>query len=239
MKIESRSVELTPALSPGNGEAKLVVQGVAKRWGKSDPPLFDGVDLELAPGTLAVVEGRNGAGKTTLLRIVAGMIAADEGVVRLEGLSPRRNRREYQGRVGFLSAGSSGLYGRLTARQHLVYWARLSLLPAAERGPRIASALDRFELEGIAHRHANRLSMGQRQRLTLALTFLHAPSLVLLDEPWNSLDGQGIELVNAAVAEFSASGGAGLICVPTGHELDLTHAHEAYALEDGRLERAA
>ena len=138
-----------------------------------------------------------------------------------------------------MSAGSSGLYGRLTTFEHLVYWARLSLLPVRERRPRIESALARFELEDIAQRRANRLSMGQRQRLTLALTFLHAPSLVLLDEPWNSLDGQGIELVNGVVAEFVANGGAGVICVPTGHDLDLGHAHVSYALADGRLEATA
>jgi ABC-2 type transport system ATP-binding protein len=238
MTIESRSVGLAPETSLPESQARLVLQGVAKRWGKNDP-LFDGVELELSPGMLALVEGRNGAGKTTLLRIAAGMITPDEGVVQLAGLSPRRNRREYQRQIGFLSAGSSGLYGRLTAFQHLVYWARLSLLPADERGSRIEAAIARFELEGIAHRRANRLSMGQRQRLTLALTFLHRPSLILLDEPWNSLDGQGIELVNAVVTEFIANGGTGVICVPTGHELDLTYAHVSYALADGRLERTA
>ncbi len=219
--------------------ARLELQGIAKRWRKADPPLFAGLDLELAPGTLAVVEGRNGVGKTTLLRIVAGMIAPDEGTVRLEGLSPSRNRREYQRKIGFLSAGSTGLYGRLTVLQHLDYWARLSLLPAEARASRIEWALARFELEEIAGRRANRMSMGQRQRLTLALTFLHAPSLVLLDEPWNSLDGQGIELANAVVLEFVAEGGASIICIPSGHELEIVHAHVRYALEDGRLGRVA
>lgn len=218
---------------------RLEVLAISKRWSKTDPALFTGLDLELASGALAVIEGRNGVGKTTLLRIVAGMIAADEGTVQLEGLSPRRDRREYQRRVGFLSAGSTGLYGRLTVLQHLDYWARLSLLPTEQRESRIAWALTRFELEEIAERRANRMSMGQRQRLTLALTFLHAPSLVLLDEPWNSLDGPGIELANAATTEFVAQGGAGIICVPTGHELELVSAQVRYALEDGELRRVA
>jgi ABC-2 type transport system ATP-binding protein len=221
------------------GVARLELRGVAKRWRSDDAPLFARLYLQLAPGTLAGVEGRNGGGKTTLLRIVAGMIDADEGTVRLDELSPTRDRREYQRRIGFLSAGSTGLYGRLTVLQHLDYWARLSLLTTEERASRIEWALGRFELEETAARRANRMSMGQRQRLTLALTFLHAPTLVLLDEPWNSLDGQGIELANAVVTEFVAQGGSSIICVPSGHELELAHAHARYALEDGELRRAA
>jgi ABC-2 type transport system ATP-binding protein len=79
--------------------------------------------------------------------------------------------------------------------------------------------------------------MGQRQRVRLALAFLHGPSLLLLDEPWNSLDGEGIELVNATVKEFAASGGSGLVCTPTGHELDTAPANPVFVLENGRLEK--
>ena len=61
------------------GPARLLLEGVAKRWRRPDPPLLEGIDLDLPPGTLAVVVGRNGAGKTTLLRIVAGLIHADRG----------------------------------------------------------------------------------------------------------------------------------------------------------------
>jgi heme ABC exporter ATP-binding subunit CcmA len=231
----ARATSLSSA--PPSGRPRLVLHDVTKRWRASDPPLFEGIDLELSPGTFAVVAGRNGAGKTTLLRIVAGMISPDRGVVRLEGLSPRRNRRAYHRRVGFLSAGSTGLYGRLTVAQHLAYWARLAFVPAGERDSKIAAALSRFELEDIVDRRANRLSMGQRQRLTLALAFLHDPLLVLLDEPWNSLDGQGIELANAVATEFASNGGTVLVCVPTGHELELIPPHTPYELEGGRLER--
>ena len=182
--------------------------------------------------------GRNGAGKTTLLRIVAGIIAADDGLVELDGLSPRRDRRRYQAKVGFLSAGSTGLYARLTVAQHLGYWARLALIPARERSARIDAALTRFELEDIADTRASRLSMGQRQRLTLALALMHDPTLVLFDEPWNSLDGQGVELLNAVIADFAARGGSGLFCIPSGHALEDVPVDRVYSLADGTLEAA-
>lgn len=197
--------------------------------------MLDRVDLEVPPATVALVVGRNGSGKTTLLRIAAGMIACDSGSVSLDGLLPRRDRRSYHRRVGLLSAGSTGLYARLTVAQHLDYWARLALVPAAERRRRVAEALTRFELAHIADRRTERTSMGQRQRLRLALALVHGPSLLLLDEPWNSLDAEGIELVDRTIAEFTESGGSALVCIPTGHEPSELPRTTEYRLEGGRL----
>jgi ABC-type multidrug transport system ATPase subunit len=216
-------------------QPRLVLAGVSKQWRKGDAPLFHEIHLELPPATLTVIVGPNGAGKTTLLRIAAGIITADGGLVELDGLSPGRDRREYQSKLGFLSAGSTGLYARLTVAQHLGYWARLALMPAADRQAKIDAALARFELGDIATKRAARLSMGQRQRLTLALAFLHGPSLVLFDEPWNSLDGRGVELMNTVVTEFSARGGSGLFCTPSGHGLENVPADRVYSLANGAL----
>jgi ABC-2 type transport system ATP-binding protein len=220
------------------GRPLLVLDSVWKQWRRTEPPLLEGLDLELPEGTLALIVGRNGVGKTTLLRIVAGIIAADRGTVSLAGSSPMSNRREYQRRVGFLSARSTGVYARVSVAQHLDYWARLALVPAAERGPRVAAALARFDLEEVAASRTDRLSMGQRQRLGLALAFLHGPSLLVLDEPWNSLDAKGISLLNDAVRTFAEGGGSGLFCVPSGHELDLIPADRVYTLEGGKLDRS-
>jgi ABC-2 type transport system ATP-binding protein len=215
---------------------RLVLDGVSKRWGRNDPPLLHELDLELPPGTLALIAGRNGVGKTTLLRIVANIIAADRGTIRLDGSSPASNRREYQRRIGFLSAGSTGVYARVSVAQHLDFWARLALVPAAERSARVSAVLTRFDLEEIAARRTDRLSMGQRQRLRLAMAFLHGPSLVVLDEPWNSLDDKGFALVNRELKQFADGGGSGVLCVPAGHDLDLVPADRVYVLDGGKLE---
>ena len=224
--------------APPAGRALLVLDGVSKQWRKQDPPLLEELDLELPSGTLALIVGRNGVGKTTLLRIIAGIITADRGAVWLDGLSPTSNRREYLRRVGLVSAGSTGLYARVSVAQHLDYWACVALVPDVERGPRVAAALARFELEEIAPRRTDRLSMGQRQRVRLALAFLHDPSLLVFDEPWNSLDGKGVALLNDAVREFAEGGGSGLFCVPTGHDLGVLPADRVYTLEGGKLERS-
>jgi len=211
----------------------LVIRGVSRRY--RSRTVLKGVDLQVDPGTSVLVTGPNGAGKTTLLRIAAGVITPDRGSVSVSGLEPEANRREYQRRVGFLSAGDRALYARLSVRQNLDFWARLALLPRPKRVAAIERAIDHFELAEFAGRRTDRLSMGQRQRTRLAMAFMHEPALVLLDEPTTSLDQDGIELVVHACEEHTARGGAILWCAPTGDHGRLP-ADRAYEISDGWVE---
>jgi ABC-type multidrug transport system ATPase subunit len=217
-------------------EPPLALTGIVKRW-PGVPPVLEGVDLRLDRGRATAIEGHNGAGKTTLLRIACGLILPDAGKVRVSGIDPERRRTEFHRRVGFLSAGNSGLYARLKAEQHLEMWARLALLPRRERGAAIDRALEYFELAPVCGRRVDRLSMGQRQRLRLALAFLHEPEVVLLDEPGTSLDEDGLALLGAALGRLKERGGGALVCLPFGWER-LPAIDDAYALAGGRLERA-
>jgi ABC-2 type transport system ATP-binding protein len=139
--------------------------------------------------------------------------------------------------VGFLSAGNSGLYARLKTEHHLDLWARLALLPKSARSGAIERVAAAFALEPLLGKRVDRLSMGQRQRLRLALAFMHEPDLVLLDEPGTSLDDEGLALVDAALAELLERGGAAVVCLPSGWERPAALEVE-YALSDGRLEPA-
>jgi ABC-type multidrug transport system ATPase subunit len=174
------------------------------------------IDLEIGAGQLVWLTGENGVGKTTLLRIVAGIVAPDSGQVGVCGLESRGARREYQRHIGLLTAGNSGLYARMTVRQHLDYWARLALVAADERGDRVEASIERFALAELAGRRMDRMSMGQRQRVRIAMTFLHRPTLVLLDEPANSLDDEGCAVLIGAVEEHKLAGGSALWCSPGG-----------------------
>jgi ABC-2 type transport system ATP-binding protein len=190
--------------------------------------------LSLRPGAIAWVGGANGAGKTTLLRLAAGLIAADRGDVRLLGLAPERDRREYQRRVGWLAAGNTGVYNRLTVRQNLGYWAAIALVPRPRRRAAIEAAIARFDLECLASERGDRISMGERQRLRLAMAFLHVPDLVLLDEPQTSLDDDALGRLAAALEALAQQGGSAVWCSPTraGTRLPAT---EEYLVSDGRL----
>jgi ABC-2 type transport system ATP-binding protein len=216
---------------------RLLLREVTKTWPRQTVPVLDHVELDVEAGKLVSIVGRNGAGKTTLLRIVSGLIFADSGTVRLDGLDPKKHRREYQRRIGFLSASYGGLYARLSVRQHLDLWARLAFVPRQERRAAIEATIDRFDLrELLASRRVDRLSMGQRQRVRLAMAFLHEPKLVLLDEPWNSLDEEGREVLTTALRDVVAGGGSAICCSPTGTEIG-PHAQATYVVSDGKVDR--
>ena len=121
----------------------------------------------------------------------------DAGTVTVDGLSSDANWREYHRRIGFLSAGDRGLYNRFSVRGHLEYGARIAFVPRARRREAVDEALVRFGLTDLATRRADRLSQGQRQRLRLALTVVHDPKVLLLDEPRNSLDDEGLAMLIA------------------------------------------
>jgi ABC-type multidrug transport system ATPase subunit len=217
--------------APPHGQTGLSVRAVSKRWGER--AVLDQADLAIPAGTSVWLGGRNGVGKTTLLRIVAGLIAPDRGEVGLEGLDPHRDRRRYQRKLGFLSAGDRGLYARLTVRQNLQLWARLALLSRRECEAAIEAVAANFVLEELIEARADRLSLGQRQRVRLALAFLHSPHLVLLDEPANSMDDEGLGLIAAAVERLQSRGGMAIWCAPSRPPLDQLAA--GYVLREGRL----
>lgn len=209
----------------------LEVRDVVKRWGTLT--VLDGVTLSLAAGKLVQVVGRNGTGKTTLVRVMAGLLLPDSGRLAAGGVSADLDRRGYQSQVGFLPAGNSGLYARLSVRHNLEFWTGLALIPRRERGARIERALARFGLEQLADRRADRLSLGQRQRVRLSMTFMHEPRVVLLDEPTSSLDDDGVAIVAEALAEFVGAGGAALCCAPADQQGLVFDS--GYHLEGGRL----
>ena len=215
----------------------LELKGISKRWHRKVPPVLDGIDLALAPGTAVLLTGRNGAGKTTLLRVASGLITPDSGEVRVRGLSPERSRREFHRRVALLSPGNSGLYARLSVRRHLDLAGRLALMARPERAEAVERVIDDFELHQLANGRVDRLSMGQRQRVRVAMAFIHHPQLVLLDEPGTSLDEPGVGVLNAAVSGLLGRGGAAIWCEPAGSRSDFAF-DRRLVLEEGELHAA-
>jgi ABC-type multidrug transport system ATPase subunit len=214
--------------------AALRLEGITKRWDPARPPVLDDVSLELRPGTVVGIDGVNGAGKTTLLRIAAGLIMPDTGTVRAFGLDPESDRTGFHRRVGFVTAGNSGLYGRLRVEHHLDLVAKLSLLPRQQRREVQERALETFGLRDLCGRRVDRLSMGQRQRLRLALGLLHDPDVVLLDEPLSSLDDEGAHLVADQLDKVRRRSGAAIVCAPTGDERSLPF-DSHFTIEHGRV----
>lgn len=173
------------------------VAGVWKFYG--DFAALRDVSLGVQPGSCLALLGRNGAGKTTLLRIVAGLSRAGRGQVRIFG-SDTRDRATRQ-RLGILGHGIS-LYDELSAWENLKLFGRLYGLADPKK-----SALEWLAhtgLERVRDGLVREFSQGMRQRLALARTFLHDPSVLLLDEPFTSLDDRAISLLQSLLRDAIA-----------------------------------
>jgi ABC-type multidrug transport system ATPase subunit len=238
MSQPSPAAAVAPAHGPALLEpvapsrAGLALEGIVKRWQRR--PVLEGVDFAVEPGTATWLGGANGVGKTTLLRIATGAIMPERGRVSLGGLDPERDRREYCRRIAYLAAGDRNLYARLSVRRHLDLWGCLALLDKTARREAVDSALERFELVELAGRRADRLSLGQRQRVRLAGSFLHRPQMAMLDEPHTSLDSSGLQVLAAACDEMLGRGGSVIWCSPEPDQAKLRF-DRGLVLEAGRL----
>ncbi len=173
--------------------------GVWKFYG--DFPALREVSFHAAAGSCLALLGRNGAGKTTLLRIVAGLARAGRGQVRILGGDPRE--RGTRLRVGVLGHGIA-LYDELSAEENLELFARLYGLPDASK--RARAWLERTGLERVRDARVREFSRGMRQRLAIGRAFLHEPAVLLLDEPFTSLDDRAIALLQGLLRERMAQG---------------------------------
>jgi ABC-type multidrug transport system ATPase subunit len=212
----------------------LEIRDVYHRWPATATPVLDEISLTLAAGEVNWIGGRNGVGKTTLLRVAGGILLPQRGSVSLAGFTPRSRGRVYQRRIGYLSAGDRGLHARMNVTQHLDYWARLAYVPGGERQRLVSAAINDFGLDEYARHRVDRLSQGWRQRMRLAMAFLHRPDVLLLDEPRNSLDDVGYAVLNAQVRAAAERGATVLWCSPRGEDRVIEFTR-SYLLESGRL----
>ena len=156
----------------------------------------DDLSFELAPGQIFALLGPNGAGKTTTLRMLAGLIAPSSGTVHMDGEPMTPTASHLRGRIGFLTE-APGLWDRLSVYQNLVVYARLQGVSDTRRA--IDGVLELFGLTSRAADPTAQLSKGLKQRVALARTLLHEPSIVLLDEPTAGLDPESAHETRALI----------------------------------------
>jgi heme exporter protein A len=201
-----RSADSTFSIS----EPHLAARGLACRRGTR--LLFDKLDLALRPGELVWLRGRNGRGKTSLLRLLAGVATPEAGQVLLDG-TPIGANGERSRRVTYLGH-QHALKDDLTSAEALEFVLRIH----GRRSDRssVDAALEHWGMLGQRNTWVRRLSQGQRRRVALArLVGEQDASLWLLDEPFDSLDADGAERLNALLRRHLQRGGAVLL---TGHQ---------------------
>jgi ABC-2 type transport system ATP-binding protein len=192
---------------PGNlkrheGKEKVMsvieVRGLTKRFGRV--LAVDRLSFEVEAGHVVGFLGRNGAGKTTTLRMLLGLVRPDAGAATINGRA-YRDLPEPLHQVGAVLEASSFHPGR-TARDHL----RVQAMAAEVDPSRIDEVLDLVDLRGDAGRRIGGFSLGMRQRLALATALLPEPDLLILDEPANGLDPEGVYWLRDLLRGLSADG---------------------------------
>lgn len=146
------------------------------------------VSFTVNKGEVIGLIGENGAGKTTLLRTIATLLTPTEGSVIVDGFDTVKNPNEIKKRIGVLFGGETGLYDRLTARENLEYFANLYGLGKHETKVRIEELAVMFGMKDYLNRKVGGFSKGMRQKVAIARTLIHDPSIILFDEPTTGLD---------------------------------------------------
>jgi ABC-2 type transport system ATP-binding protein len=198
-----------------------------------DERAVDDVDLQVRRGEIHAIVGLNGAGKTTLMRMLMGMVKPTSGRALIDGQDVKSAGPELWRQVGCLIE-TPFAYPELTVRENLFAAALLHGLDQGEIEAEVGRVIDEFELVHWEHKRSRVLSLGNRQRLGLASSFVHRPSILVLDEPANALDPAGVVFIRDLLRASAKRGTAVLV---SSHHLDelARVAHRITLLHRGRI----
>lgn len=197
------------------GSAALEITNLVKVFGQQ--AAVDGVNLTVPRGSFYGLVGRNGAGKTTTLSMATGLLKPTTGQVLVGGLDIWANPLDAKRRVGVLPDGVR-LFDKLTGEQLLTYAGRLHGLDKATVAERTRDLLTAMDLTGAAGRKVSDYSAGMTKKIALACAMIHAPSLLVLDEPFEAVDPVSASNIQDILKAYVAGGGTVII---SSHVMDL------------------
>ncbi len=198
-----------------------------------DERAVDGIDLQVRPGEIHAIVGLNGAGKTTLMRMQLGMVRPTSGTALIAGVDVQAAGPEVWRQVGCLIE-TPFAYPELTVRENLRAAALLHGIDRDRIDTEVGRVIDEFGLGHWQRRRARVLSLGNRQRLGLASSLIHRPTILVLDEPANALDPAGVVFIRDLLRSSAAAGTAVLV---SSHHLDQLArvAHRITVLHRGQI----
>ena len=209
-------------------------RGLVKRFG--DKTAVDQLDLVVPQGSWFGVVGPNGAGKTTTIRMIVGLLRPDEGTVRIDGHDVWPDPTEIKRIVGVLP-DDLRLFERLTGEELLVYVGLLRGFERTEVDERSSQLLDLLGLRNSANELVADYSTGMRKKIALAAALLHAPSVLMLDEPFESVDPVSSKVIVDVLQHYRSTGGT---IVFSSHVMDTVErlCDHVAIVSDGRVVRA-
>ena len=183
----------------------LQIEHLTKTYGEKKA--VDDLSLHILPGEIYGFIGHNGAGKTTTLKSVAGILRFDAGEIRIAGTSIRTDPLACKRKLAYIP-DNPDLYDYMTGIQYLNFIANIFGVSAAERQVRIRELAERFELTNDLAQPITAYSHGMKQKLAIISAWLHAPQLVVMDEPFVGLDPKAAHLLKGMMRELCDRGGA-------------------------------
>lgn len=211
---------------------KIIARNVTRYIG--DKKILDNVSLELESGKIYGFVGRNGSGKTMLFRALSGLMDITEGEIMLNDKVLHKDMRVLPD-MGILIE-NAGLYGELTGYENLKLLAKLNKKIGDKE---IKDAIVRVGLDPQDKRTVKKYSLGMKQRITLAQAIMEKTSIIMLDEPTNALDEEGVMDIRKIILEEKERGAIILIASHNKDDIDML-ADEVYIIKDGKVkERGA
>ena len=183
----------------------LQIEHLTKTYGEKKA--VDDLSLHILPGEIYGFIGHNGAGKTTTLKSVAGILRFDAGEIRIGGTSIRTDPLACKRKIAYIP-DNPDLYDYMTGIQYLNFIANIFGVSAADRQVRIRELAERFELTNDLAQPIAAYSHGMKQKLAIISAWLHAPQLVVMDEPFVGLDPKAAHLLKRMMRELCDRGGA-------------------------------
>jgi ABC-type Fe3+/spermidine/putrescine transport system ATPase subunit len=213
----------------------LSLEKIRKAFSAKD--VLNDVSLNVKTGELLAILGPSGCGKSTLLRVVAGLLRADRGTVRVEGMEmngvPPRDRG-----IGFVFQDYA-LFPKMTVRDNVAFGLRVRGMPPGDRNRKTSEMLELVGLAGEADQSVETLSGGQRQRVALARALAVSPSLLLLDEPLSALDIKVRERLRREIAAVQKKVGITTLIVTHDQEEAMELGDRIAVMNEGRFEQVA
>lgn len=171
----------------------LEVKGLTKKF--RDFLAVDNISFQVENGEILGLLGENGAGKTTTLRMLATMLKVSEGAATISNHDLIKEPEKVRGEIGILFGGEVGLYDRLTARENIMYFAELNGMTKESAKISIDKLIKELEMEEFIDKRVGKFSRGMKQKVAIARSIVHQPSVMLFDEPSTGLDVSASRLI--------------------------------------------
>lgn len=180
----------------------LEIKKFSKSFGKM--LAVDNLSFSVKPGEIVGLLGENGAGKTTTLRAISTMIKVSEGEILVNGLNVSKEPEKVRKEIGILFGGDVSLYDRLTARENIRYFGNLNGMTNEEADKVIDSLSEEFGMTEFIDKRAGKFSRGMKQKVSIARSIVHSPSVMLFDEPSTGLDVSAVRMVHEFILKCKA-----------------------------------